>query len=287
MAKVPILKYAVMLTAVSWIVACSQLPFQLKKETDEPSPVSECSKNYSSEMSFVDGWEYKTWARYNDVNFKNAVEVAEISVKKMGYRVVQVDRESGTITAEKVVGTDPKTIYPMNVKIGREDSTLVVYLSTKAVRGTMDASNLCRFYAEFEKGTSRSVAQTLPRAGSTSVEKPKEASQPMLPLTTTASSPAPSPPAASSAPQRTAQVKWPSVNLREGPGMNFKVVGNIKKGTSFPILEEKGDWVHIRLTEGKEAWLFKPATSEDTQKSQPQPSPSAQKPKPAKVASPM
>jgi N-acetylmuramoyl-L-alanine amidase len=82
-------------------------------------------------------------------------------------------------------------------------------------------------------------------------------------------------------------VKWSNVNLREGPGMNFKVVGNITKGTSLSILEEKGQWLHIRIGEGKEAWVYKSALSEDGPKSQSQESPPAQKPRPAKVASPM
>ncbi len=302
MGQPSFLKQVVMLAAVSLVSACSQAPFQLQKDAAEPSPVSDCSRNYSSEMSFVDGWEYKTWARYNDVDFKRAVEAAELSVREMGYRVTRVDREAGTITAEKVMGTDPRTVYPMKVSVEQEDSTLVVYLSAKAARGTMDASNLCRFYAEFEKGKSRPVAQTSPRADSIPAQKPKGPSQPMpspgatvpkpIPPSPQASQPSltaapPPPPAASPAPQRTAQVKWANVNLREGPGMNFKVVDNIKKGTSLSVLEEKGDWFHIRLADGKEAWLFKTAISEETSKSNPQPSPSAPKSKPAKVASPM
>jgi curli biogenesis system outer membrane secretion channel CsgG len=56
-------------------------------------------------------------------------------------------------------------------------------------------------------------------------------------------------------------VIWPSVNLREGPGMNYKVVGNLKKGTSLVIIEEKGQWLRVRLEHGKEAWVSKSATS--------------------------
>lgn len=73
------------------------------------------------------------------------------------------------------------------------------------------------------------------------------------------------------------QVIWSSVNLREGPGMNYKVVGNIKKGTSLVIIEEKGQWLHVRLEDGKEVWVSKSATSLAPK---PPPSDTSTKPKP-------
>ncbi len=61
---------------------------------------------------------------------------------------------------------------------------------------------------------------------------------------------------------RIAQVLWAHVNLREGPGMNYRVIGNLKKGTTLKILEVKGDWLRVRLEDGTEAWVSKSATSE-------------------------
>lgn len=63
-------------------------------------------------------------------------------------------------------------------------------------------------------------------------------------------------------PLRSTQVVWDLVNLREGPGTNFKVIGNVRKGTSLKILEIKGDWLHVLLENGSEAWIIKLATSE-------------------------
>lgn len=79
-----------------------------------------------------------------------------------------------------------------------------------------------------------------------------------------------------SLPYRSAHIVWSYVNLREGPGMNYKVIGTVKKGTSVTILEEKGNWFRVRLENGKEAWVSKAATSETPQ---PPPPPSS-KPKP-------
>ena len=61
---------------------------------------------------------------------------------------------------------------------------------------------------------------------------------------------------------RVAKVVWAYVNLREGPGTNHRVIGNLKKGTSLKILEVKGDWLHVQLEGGTEAWVSKLATSE-------------------------
>ncbi len=57
------------------------------------------------------------------------------------------------------------------------------------------------------------------------------------------------------------QVIWSSVNLREGPGTNYKVVRSVQKGTSLTVLEDKGQWLHVRLEGGSEAWVVKSATS--------------------------
>jgi len=61
---------------------------------------------------------------------------------------------------------------------------------------------------------------------------------------------------------RTTQVAWDFVNLRVGPGKDYKVIGNVKKGTSLKILEVNGDWFRVRLEDGTTAWVNKSATSE-------------------------
>gem|GEM_PF-1811030 len=89
--------------------------------------------------------------------------------------------------------------------------------------------------------------------------------------------PSPPPSAPPSPVYRMTQILWSSVNLREGPGINYKVIGNVKKGTSLAILEEKGNWFHVRLENGSEAWVSKLATSE-APKSSPSSTPSKPKP---------
>jgi len=63
-------------------------------------------------------------------------------------------------------------------------------------------------------------------------------------------------------PLRTTKVAWDLVNLREGPGTRYKVIGSVKKGTSLKILETNGDWLRIRLENGSTGWVSISATSE-------------------------
>ncbi len=74
-------------------------------------------------------------------------------------------------------------------------------------------------------------------------------------------------------PLPTTHVVWDSVNLRKGPGTTYKIVGNVKKGTSLKILEASGGWLRVRLDDGSTAWVSKLATSEAPKASSAPPTP--------------
>jgi len=57
-------------------------------------------------------------------------------------------------------------------------------------------------------------------------------------------------------------VSWPTVSLREGPGMNYKSLAEVKKGTALSVLEEKGQWLRVGIEDGREGWIGKATTSE-------------------------
>jgi hypothetical protein len=82
-------------------------------------------------------------------------------------------------------------------------------------------------------------------------------------------------------PPRITQVTVDSENLREAP--KGKIIGKVKKGTSLEILEDKGQWLRVRLEDGTEGWIWKASTSEGP-KASPTPSPTPTTPK---VKSPM
>jgi curli biogenesis system outer membrane secretion channel CsgG len=67
----------------------------------------------------------------------------------------------------------------------------------------------------------------------------------------------------SGAEARVVYVKWRTVSVREGPGSNFKSLTEIKKGTALEVLEEKGQWIRIRLEDGQEGWIGKATISEN------------------------
>jgi hypothetical protein len=115
-----------------------------------------------------------------------------------------------------------------------------------------------------EESASFVVAKTPPEAYRVLTAPPKEAPK-AASVTPKVVSPPPLPP-----PLPTTQVVWNAVNLRKGPGTKYKVVGIVKKGASLKILEENGDWLHVRLENGNTAWVSKLATS-DAPKSPPSP----------------
>ncbi len=99
---------------------------------------------------------------------------------------------------------------------------------------------------------------------------PKESPKPpqTQPQTT---SPPPTPPVKSEPSLHVIHVVWSNVNLREGPGTSYKNIGSIKQGTPLVLIEDKGNWVRVRLQDGREVWLSKEATTL-ANKSEPPPS---------------
>jgi len=109
------------------------------------------------------------------------------------------------------------------------------------------------------------VAKTPPEFYRVLPAPPKEAPKP-TPIAPKVTPPPPPP-------LPTTQVVWDSVNLRKGPGASYKIVGNVKKGTSLKILEVNGGWLRVRLEDGSTAWVSKLATSEAPKASSPSPPP--------------
>jgi uncharacterized protein YgiM (DUF1202 family) len=214
-----------------------------------------------------------------------------MAVKTSGYTTISTDRDSGTINAEIISQQEDRKTYPVEIKLVKEQSAVTVHLSSNSASGDSGKECFCSFYNEFEKSMKRSHPAAVAKQASPPPKKPVEPAK---------DSSSPSPPPVVETPKTTSphprtlpktQVAWATVNLREGPGMNYKVVGKVTKGTSLTVLEEKEGWYHVRLESGKEAWISKTATSEGAKvqpvsESSPSPpssktpSPGAQSPKP-------
>lgn len=48
-------------------------------------------------------------------------------------------------------------------------------------------------------------------------------------------------------------------NVRSGPGTGseYPIVFTVEKGVPFKILEQKGEWVHVKHADGDEGWIHK------------------------------
>jgi len=55
----------------------------------------------------------------------------------------------------------------------------------------------------------------------------------------------------------TVTVKVPLVNIRTGPGTNFRALFQAEKGVSFKLLSEKGKWFKIKHADGEIGWIHR------------------------------
>jgi len=221
------------------------------------------------------------------------------------------------------LGMEQKEGHPATVKIIEESSSLTVQISLKAPWGTLASPDFCSFYNEFGrimKQTSGKTqtkqpvlsSQKLPEGEKESSPPPPSPPTPPPPPLIPSSSPppppplspspppAPSPPSSSPAmPQKTTQmpltqarVIWAHVNLRDGPGLQYKMIGKAYMDNTLEILEENPGWLRVRLENGTEGWMSERAASESskTPSSQSTPASSHDSPKqkfPSKPHGPM
>jgi hypothetical protein len=222
------------------------------KAQKETPGVPECTKNYTREGNWASGLIYKTWVKYDNVDFSKAVDASLQSLQAYNHRVLFVDRERGTISAELFtwhLGSPYN--YPIDVMIAKDKSSVIVNLTVRAHGERWGGVDLCSFYTKLDEIMAREKGTA----------KPQKA--PAAPNKTEAPKQQPSEPSAkgsSGAPLRTAEVIVPSENLREKP--QGRIVGKVNNGTRLEILEEQDKWLRVRLEDKKEAWIWKASTKE-------------------------
>ncbi|MBP1740137.1 MAG: Bacterial domain [Deltaproteobacteria bacterium] len=302
--KFTLLKYLSAFLLSALIFACSYLAPQERRGTAQTPPVPECERNLLKETTLPSGILYKTWVKYDNLDYNRAFDAAVFSIQSNGYSVRTKDRMLGTIHGEMTSGQGQQTLRPVDVDISRGNTSLTVNLRLMGTEGDKDRARSCSFYADFEKkikeGTTASSPNEPPKPAlkpaQPSTVKTQDAAKPATPTVETKQKPGilPSPSSPSSTPLRVTEVAWETVNLREGPGMNHKVIGSAKKGTRLQVFEDKGGWLRACLEDGKEVWVSKSATPEAPKTPSPpasssstNPSPSSSKRAPSKPVSPM
>ncbi len=53
----------------------------------------------------------------------------------------------------------------------------------------------------------------------------------------------------------TATILGEVVNVREKPGASYPIITQLKKGETYPVIEEKDDWYEIELKSGETGWI--------------------------------
>lgn len=109
-----------------------------------------------------------------------------------------------------------------------------------------------------------------PKQGSeTSTQEKSSPPPPEKPAPAAAAQPSSPPPKAPEvsqpAAQRTVETIPSFLNLRQGPGMDSKIIKVLKKGTKLTVLQEKAGWLRVQLEDGTEGWVGKAMTSEGGQ----------------------
>jgi hypothetical protein len=144
--------------------------------------------------------------------------------------------------------------YPATVKIVEKGSSLVIYISVKTTLGTLTSPDLCGFYDEFGKNLRQAFAKS-------QTKQPIPSSQELLKEERGPSSPAAATPKTSPLSVSRGKVIWVYVNLREGPGTRYRIIGRAFLKNTFEILAENRGWIRVRLERGAEGWMTKRAAS--------------------------
>jgi hypothetical protein len=164
--------------------------------------------------------------------------------------------------------TEQEEGYPATVKIVEEASSLVVHINLKIPWGTLASPDLCGFYDEFGKNLWQAFARPETKQSFPSSQKllKEEKEPPPPPAATLKTSPLPI---------SRGKVIWAYVNLREGPGTRYRIIGKAYLRNTFEILAENPGWLRVRLESGAEGWMSKRAASESSTTAPPQSPPAS------------
>jgi SH3-like domain-containing protein len=56
-------------------------------------------------------------------------------------------------------------------------------------------------------------------------------------------------------------VKTHLANFREGAGTTMKILRVLRQGTRLVVLEDRNDWLRVRLDDGQEGWVAESVAS--------------------------
>jgi hypothetical protein len=76
--------YLLVLSALC-LFGCSHIGIQSKKEGKIPVPIPDCQRNCTREGGLISRPVYKTWVKYDRLEFKNGFELAVKTLQSQGH----------------------------------------------------------------------------------------------------------------------------------------------------------------------------------------------------------
>ncbi len=76
--------YLIFLSAL-WIFACSHIGIQLNKEETTSAPIPDCQRNCTMEGGLISRPIFKTWVKYDHLEFKKGFDLAVKTLQSQGH----------------------------------------------------------------------------------------------------------------------------------------------------------------------------------------------------------
>jgi len=81
----PNLRNYVFLLSALWVFACSHTGIQSIKEETISAPIPDCQKNCAKEGGLISHPVYKTWVKYDHLEFKKGFDLAVKILQSQGH----------------------------------------------------------------------------------------------------------------------------------------------------------------------------------------------------------
>lgn len=77
--------YLFFLLSAFWIFGCSHLDIQLREEGPVSAPLPDCQRNCTREGGLISRPVYKTWVKYDQLEFKRGFDLAVKTLQSQGH----------------------------------------------------------------------------------------------------------------------------------------------------------------------------------------------------------
>jgi hypothetical protein len=226
--------HTVSLLFVSCLLACTPLRGGQTYE----SPKGPCEINYKSEGSRMSASGIKTSSNvtFSNVPMVKVFGAATVALSESGYTVLSSDKETGVITAHFSPGKIVQATIAVQIKQVPEGTNLAIKISSGAVTGDIPA-DCCEIVGKVEDNLG------VRAAGSVNVPEKANVESKASPASTVDSS------------KFCKAIKV--CNVRPEPSTKNMPIAQLKIGETAERVGQQGDWIKVRLDDGREGWVSK------------------------------